>query len=88
MANKGRIYRVYEDWKGRPRNHWQQHGEPKVPGVYRDEKGTLRPPRPRWRVRARSANEACLFAYKSTTSQSRDDGLGILSDARDEPEEE
>ncbi len=88
MANKGRIYSVYEDWKGRPKNHWQYSGEPTVPGVSRDKNGYLQRPEPRWRVRARSAIEACLFAYESITSQSRDDGLGILSDARDEPEDE
>ena len=88
MAKTRRIYRLYEDWKGEPKIHWQYCGEPKVPGVYRDQGGSLRPPRPRWRVRARSASQACLFAYESTTSQSRDDGLGIVSDTRDEWEEE
>ena len=88
MAKTKRIYRVYEDWKGRPKNHWQYEGEPTVPGVSRDKNGYLQRPEPRWRVRARSAKEACLFAYRSTTSQSRDDGLGILSEAGDEPEDE
>ena len=80
MANSGRTYRVYEDWNGEPKNHWQYCGEPTVPGAYRDYDGHLHRPEPRWIVRARSAREACLFVHESTTSRSRDDDFGIWSD--------
>ena len=81
MANSGRTYRVYEDRHGQPKNHWQYCGEPTVPGAYRDYDGHLHRPEPRWIVRATSAPEACAFVHQSATSQSRDDGLGVWSDA-------
>ncbi len=81
MSSSGRTYRVYEDGQGEPKNHWQYYGEPTVPGVGYDEYGRLIRPEPRWIVRATSATEACAFVYDSATSQSRDDGLGIWSDA-------
>ncbi len=40
MANSGRTYRVYEDWQGEPKNHWQLCGEPTVPGVDYDDMDT------------------------------------------------
>ena len=88
MAKTKRIYRIYEGRHGEPKIHWQYSGEPTVPGVSRDKNGYLQRPEPRWKVIATSAKQACWFVHKSTTSQSRDDGLGILSDARDEWEEE
>ncbi len=81
MANSGRTYRVYENWHGEPKNHWQYCGEATVPGVGSDKHGYLILPEPRWIVRATSAPEACAFVHQSSTSQARDDGLGVWSDA-------